>query len=77
MDIIDRLEEKGFVKRQKQRGVRRENRIFLTKRAQETIPKVLKQMDEWDQVIRDLLSPQETKALEEGLKKIYELASGE
>ncbi len=77
MDIIDRLEGKGCVRRENRRGVRRENRIFLTKRTKETIPEVLKQMDEWDQVIRDLLSPQETKALEEGLKKIYELASRE
>jgi len=77
MDIIDRLEEKGCVRRENRRGVRRENRIFLTKRAKETIPEVLKQLDEWDQAIRALLSPQETKALEEGLKKIFELASGE
>ena len=77
MDIIDRLEEKGCVRRENGRGVRRENRIFLTKRAKETIPEVLNQLDEWDQAIRALLSPQETKALEEGLKKIFELASGE
>ncbi len=77
MDIIDRLEEKGCVRRENRRGVRRENRIFLTNRAKETIPEVLKQLDEWDQAIRALLSPQETKALEEGLKKIFELASGE
>jgi DNA-binding MarR family transcriptional regulator len=77
MDIIDRLEVKGFVKRENERGVRRENRIFLTKQARETIPEVLTQLDEWDQAIRALLSPQETKALEEGLKKIFELASGE
>ena len=77
MDIIDRLEEKGLVKRENQRGVRRENRIFLTNQARKTIPEVLKQMGEWDQAIRGLLSPQEAVALEEGLKKIYELASRE
>jgi DNA-binding MarR family transcriptional regulator len=77
MDIIDRLEEKGFVKRENRRGVRRENRIFLTEQARETIPAVLKQLDEWDQAIRDLLSPRETKTLEETLGKIYNLASKE
>jgi hypothetical protein len=52
-------------------------RIFFTERAKETIPGMLKQMDERGQAIHDLLIPQETKALEEGFKKILELSSGE
>ncbi len=75
MDIVDRLEEKGFVERENKRGLRRENRVFLTGRAKETLPGMLNQMDEWDRSIRDLLSPQEARALEKSLKKIYELTS--
>ncbi|MBW2087162.1 MAG: MarR family transcriptional regulator, partial [Deltaproteobacteria bacterium] len=74
IDIIDRLEEKGLVRREADPHDRRVNRIYLTDKARVILPKILSRVDRFERAIYRHLSPQETKAIKTGLNKLHKLA---
>ncbi len=75
MDIIDRLEEKGLVRRETDPQDRRVNHIFLTDEAKILLPEIRNQTDRFEQAIYRLLSPEEIEALKTGLTKLCMLAT--
>jgi len=74
MAVIDRLEAKGLVRREANRLDRRINNIHLTSKAKTMLPDLLAQVDELDQALHALLSPEETRSLRSALDRLYDFA---
>ncbi len=74
MAIIDKLQEKGFVRREPDRTDRRVNRIFLTEKARRIQPDLLAQTEQLHDAITNVLSPMQRKILVNSLKKLHHYA---
>lgn len=74
MAIIDKLEEKDFVRREPDRLDRRVNRIFLTEKAGRIQPDLLAKTEELLRAISSVLSPEEIEILVNSLTKLYRFA---
>lgn len=74
MAIIDKLEEKDFVRREPDRLDRRVNRIFLTEKAGRIQPDLLAKTEELLRAVSSVLSPEEIEILVNSLTKLYRFA---
>ncbi|MDO8473505.1 MAG: MarR family transcriptional regulator [Dehalococcoidia bacterium] len=70
--IIDRMEKRGLVERRPDQKDRRAVRLYLTDKAKETGPAVLKLAEDLDSVLRRPFSPDELEAFERVIKKLGE-----
>jgi DNA-binding MarR family transcriptional regulator len=75
MDLVDRLEEKGLVKREADPKDRRVNPIFLTGKATSFMPKIMARVDRFEKAIHENLPQPEVEALKSGLIQLYRLAA--
>ena len=69
--VIDRLEQKGLVKREEDPADRRVNRLFLSSKARELLPHLVKSVLELEKERQKVLSQQEIKILRSALAKLY------
>ena len=74
MAIIDKLEEKDFVRREPDRLDRRVNRIFLTEKAGGIQPDLLAKTEGLLGAVSNVLTPKENKSLVNSLNKLYRFA---
>lgn len=77
MEILDRLEEKEWVRRRPDTQDRRVQRVFLTDAAKAILPKIRNRVDLFEAAIQKHLSLEEIEALRKGLDKLYRLAAGQ
>ena len=70
--IIDRLEEKGLVRREGNPDDRRMKHIFLTDKSREMMPKLLHRTRELELAKRSELTPKEIEVLKSALTKLFE-----
>lgn len=70
--IIDRMEKRGLVERKPDQKDRRAVRLFLTEKAKETGPAVLKLARDLDSVVRRPFSQEELDVFEHVMKKLGE-----
>ncbi len=76
MSIIDRLEQKGLVKRGDHESDRRIKALMLTKKAKDFLPECLAKTEGLDRKMEACLNPAEKTALRSGLTKLYQFAIG-
>jgi len=71
--VIDRLEQKGMVRREDDPSDRRVNRLFLTDKAGDFMPRLMERMTGLENERRRAFSRQEVRALKSALLKLYRL----